>query len=417
MAFTDQTMPGQTQPGQTMPDQTPPDHANAAQTLSGHAAMAPTMPAPTMPAPTMIEVALKHDFGSFAIDVAFSAPAGVTALFGASGAGKTTVINAVAGLFRPDQGRVVAQGEVLLDTAAGVNLAPRQRRIGYVFQEPRLFPHLSVRSNLLYGARFAPKSAPGPGFSQVIEMLGIEALLNRRPGALSGGEKARVSIGRALLSRPRLLLMDEPLAALDGPRREEILPFLERLRDAGLPVLYVSHSLSEVARLASTVVLLGKGGVLAAGPAEEVMANPALASHFGGGAEAGTVISAEVSGRDADGLVRLQTVAGPVWLSEAPDIGGTALRLRIHASDVILARERPAGLSALNILPGTVRRIEADAAGRAFVQIAIGPPGAEEILLSRVTGRSVSALGLAPGVGCHAILKTMAISRDDLGGA
>ncbi|RWR51556.1 molybdenum ABC transporter ATP-binding protein [Sinirhodobacter huangdaonensis] len=358
----------------------------------------------------MLEVSLSHDFGSFAVDVAFTAPAGVTALFGASGAGKTTVVNAVAGLFRPVRGRVVAQGEVLLDTERGIALPARRRRVGYVFQEPRLFPHLSVRSNLLYGARFAPTTAAGPGFDQVIAMLGIGALLERRPGALSGGEKARVSIGRALLSKPRLLLMDEPLAALDAARREEILPFIERLRDAGLPVLYVSHAIGEVARLASTVVLLDAGRVLAAGPAAEVLSDPALAPRLGG-TQAGTVLPATVGETAPDGLVRLETATGPVWVAEAPGAPGTRLRLRIHASDVILARDRPEGLSALNILPGIVERIEPAPGGRAFVRLRMGA----DAMLALLTQRSVAALGLAPGVACHAVLKTVAVSRDDLG--
>ncbi|WP_442772089.1 molybdenum ABC transporter ATP-binding protein [Paenirhodobacter enshiensis] len=360
-----------------------------------------------------LELSLRHDFGSFDIDVAFTAPKGVTALFGPSGAGKTTVINAVAGLLRPQHGKVVANGDVLLDTAAGVFLPPNRRRIGYVFQEPRLFPHLSVRSNLLYGQRFAPRAAEGQDFDKVTEMLGIGALLDRRPGALSGGEKARVSIGRALLSKPRLLLLDEPLAALDAARREEILPFIERLRDAGLPVLLVSHSISEVARLAQTVVLLRRGRVVAAGPAATLFADPSLAASLGG-AEAGTVIPAHVAGTEPDGLIRLDTAGGPVFVTEAPSTPGTALRLRIHASDVIVSRARPEGLSALNILAGHVRRIEAEPDGRAFVEIAIA---GDQSILSRLTQRSVAALGLAPGVACHAILKTVALSRDDLGAA
>lgn len=360
----------------------------------------------------MLDVALRHDFGSFAVDVAFTAPRGVTALFGASGAGKTTVINAVAGLFTPTEARVAVDGDVLLDTAQGINLPPPRRRAGYVFQEPRLFPHLSVRANLLYGTRFAPRAATGPAFDDVIAMLGIGALLDRRPGALSGGEKARVSIGRALLSKPRLLLMDEPLAALDAPRREEILPFLENLRDAGLPVLYVSHALGEVARLASTIVLLDQGRVRAAGPAEQVLADPALAPQLGG-PDAGTTLAASVAGPDADGLVRLDTAGGPIWLTTSPGGPGTKLRLRIHASGVILSRTRPEGLSALNILSGTVRRIETEPGGRAFVQVQIG----DQMLLARVTQRSVKALGLVPGTACHAILKTVAVSSADLGRA
>lgn len=360
----------------------------------------------------MLEVAIRQSFGAFTLDLAFRAGAGVTALFGPSGSGKTTVINAVAGLSAPTAGRIVADGAVLYDSARGLNLPARLRRVGYVFQEPRLFPHLSVRQNLDYGARFAPTDATGPEFGRVVEMLGIGALLTRRPGALSGGEKARVSIGRALLSKPRLLLLDEPLAALDPARRDEIVPFLERLRDAGLPVLYVSHSVAEVARLASTIVLLEKGQLRAVGPAADLLANPTLAPLFGG-AEAGTVLPARVAEQAADGLFRLDTPAGAVWVSEAPGGPGTAVRLRVHASDVILSRERPEGLSALNILPGVVAQIEPEAGGRAYVQLRLG----EGVLLARLTQRSVSALGLAPGVTCHAILKSVAVSRDDLGQA
>ncbi|MCE5973467.1 molybdenum ABC transporter ATP-binding protein [Sinirhodobacter sp. WL0062] len=356
----------------------------------------------------MLEVSLRHDFGSFALDAAFTAPAGVTALFGASGSGKTTVVNTVAGLMRPDAGRVVAQGEVLLNTAAGICLPPNRRRIGYVFQDARLFPHLDVRANLLFGARFAPRGATGPAFDRVVEMLGIGALLERRPGALSGGEKARVAIGRALLSKPRLLLMDEPLAALDAPRRAEILPFVERLRDAGLPILYVSHSVAEVARLADTLVVLGEGRILASGRAEDVLADPALAAQFGA-QEAGALLRARVLGTDADGLTRLQTATGTVWVSQPAPVGAE-LRIRIHASDVILAREAPQGLSALNILPGRVEKIETDSGQRAWVQLRMG----DEAILARLTQRSVTALGLAPGVPCHAILKSVAVARDDL---
>lgn len=359
----------------------------------------------------MLQVALAQDFGGFSLDIAFEAPAGVTALFGASGAGKTTVVNAVAGLTRPDRGRVISEGTVLLDTEARIFTPPNRRRIGYVFQEARLFPHLDVRANLLFGARYAPRGATGPEFARVVEMLGIGPLLARRPASLSGGEKARVAIGRALLSKPRFLLMDEPLAALDAPRRAEILPFLERLRDTGLPVLYISHSVAEVARLADTIICLEGGRLRAAGPAAAILADPGLADLFGA-AEAGAVIGARIVGAEEDGLIRAETAAGPLWLTEAPNTPGTAVRLRVHASDVILARERPAGLSALNILLGTVERIEEDAQGRAWVRLGLGQG---EALLARITRRSVAALGLAPGVACHAVLKSVALAREDLG--
>ena len=210
-----------------------------------------------------LSVAVRHAFPELGLDVAFEAGPGLTALVGPSGSGKTTVVNAVAGLLRPDQGRVVADGAVLLDTAKGIALPPHRRRIGYVFQDARLLPHLTVRQNLLYGHWFAPREGRATSLEAVVEMLGIGALLPRRPALLSGGERSRVALGRALLANPRLLLMDEPLAALDEARKAEILPYLERLRDeTRVPILYVSHAHAEVARLATTMVRLDRGRVL-----------------------------------------------------------------------------------------------------------------------------------------------------------
>ncbi len=229
----------------------------------------------------MLEVALRHAFPGppggggtgFALDLAFAAPVpGVVALFGPSGGGKSSVLAAVAGLLRPQAGRVALDGATLTDTAARVFVAPERRRCGVVFQEARLFPHLSVETNLRYGLRRAPRDAAGPGFEEVVGLLGIGHLLRRRPAGLSGGERQRVALGRALLSRPRLLLMDEPLAALDAPRRAEVLPFLERLHaEARLPILYVTHALEEVDRLADTLVLIEAGRAVAAGPVEALM--------------------------------------------------------------------------------------------------------------------------------------------------
>ena len=225
----------------------------------------------------MLEVSLKHAFTGFTLDARFHAPPGVTVLFGRSGSGKTTIINAVAGLLLPDQGRIAAGDWVLLDTKTGRRLRPHQRRIGYIFQEGRLFPHLSVRQNLGYGTWFAPKDAPREDMGRIVDLLGLGALLDRRPGALSGGEKQRVAIGRALLSAPKLILADEPLAALDEARKAEILPYLERLRDeVNIPILYVSHAASEVARLATTVVALEAGRVIAQGSAAQVLGDPAI---------------------------------------------------------------------------------------------------------------------------------------------
>jgi molybdate transport system ATP-binding protein len=360
-----------------------------------------------------LSVSLSHAFPGFTLEAAFEAPEGLTVLFGRSGSGKTTVVNAVAGLLKPDRGRITVAGRPLCDTAQGLWLPPHRRRLGYVFQEGRLFPHLTVRQNLAYGARFAPRGAPGPDPVAVIDLLGIGRLLARRPGALSGGEKARVAIGRALLSRPEVLLMDEPLAALDQARREEILPYLERLRDeTRVPILYVSHSVAEVARLATTLVLLREGRVLRTGPATEVLADPA-AAHAIGLAEAGAVVEARLLGQEPDGLTVLATSAGRLYLPRIAAPEGAAIRIRIHASDVILSRRAPEGLSALNILPGTIEAVHLGEGPGAMVQLRSG----SDLILARLTRRSVEALALAPGVTCHAILKTVAVARGDIGAA
>lgn len=357
-----------------------------------------------------LSVSLCHRFQGFALDVGFEAPPGVTALFGRSGSGKSTVVNAVAGLLRPDRGRIAMDGSVLLDTDAGILVPPHRRRMGYVFQDGRLFPHLNVRQNLLYGRWFQPKG-PGVDLSRIVDLLGIGPLLDRQPGALSGGEKQRVAIGRAILSDPRLLLMDEPLAALDEGRKAEILPYLERLRDElGLPILYVSHSVAEVARLATTVVLLDGGRVVAAGPAAEVLADPGTAPVMGL-REAGAVIAARLVGQDGDGLTRFETGGGPLWLPQVAAPVGAVLRLRILAQDVMLAVERPRGISALNVLSGVVEEVRSGEGPGAMVRLRVG----EEVLLARVTRRSVAALDLVPGKPVFAVLKAVAVARENVG--
>lgn len=358
-----------------------------------------------------LEVDLQHDFGGFALEVAFSAPEGVTALFGRSGSGKTSVVNAVAGLLRPDRGRVVAQGVPLLDTTTGLHVPPHRRRIGYVFQEARLFPHLTVAQNLRFGRWFARRADNGVAPERIIALLGLEHLLTRHPGALSGGEKQRVAIGRAILSKPRLLLMDEPLAALDTARRDEILPYLERLREElHLPILYVSHATVEVARLATTLVLLEGGRVRQAGPAAQLLADPALAPAFGL-REAGAVIRAEVAAQEGDGLTRLTTAAGPLWVPQVAMAPGTHLRLRVPAGDVTLALTRPEGVSALNILPARITAIRRGEGPGALVQLDCGG----ELLLARVTQRSVEAMGLTPGLKLHVMLKALSVAPQNLG--
>ncbi|MEF3048010.1 molybdenum ABC transporter ATP-binding protein [Pseudotabrizicola sp. L79] len=356
-----------------------------------------------------LSVALTHRFAGLALDVAFQAPVGLTVLFGRSGAGKTTVVNAVAGLLRPDAGRIQSGDRVLLDTAAGICLPPHRRRVGYVFQDARLFPHLTVRQNLLYGHWFAG-GAGAADLGQIVEMLGIGSLLARRPAALSGGEKSRVALGRALLSNPGLLLLDEPLAALDDARKAEILPYLERLRDeVHLPILYVSHSMAEVARLATTVVMLDKGRVVATGPAAQILSDPATAPGLGL-REAGAVLVARVAEHAQDGLTRLETGAGPLWLPHVAQPLGTALRLRILAQDVMLATQPPQAISALNILPARVADIRFGDGPGAMVSLQAG----SERLLARITRRSAQTLGLAPGVPVFAVLKAVSVAQENI---
>lgn len=360
----------------------------------------------------MISVAITHDFGNFGLNARFDTGAGVTAIFGRSGSGKTTLINAVAGLLRPQSGRITLNGRPLFDSATGLHLPPHQRRIGYVFQDARLFPHLSVRQNLRYGTRFHRR--PTLPETDVIDMLGIAALLDRSPGALSGGEKQRVAIGRALLSAPDLLLLDEPLAALDAARKDDILPYLERLRDsARIPILYVSHSLPEVARLATTLVLLQDGQVRRAGPLADLLADPDLAPLIGL-REAGAVLTARVAAHHADGLTELMTGSGDaLHLPRIAAAPGDTLRVRIHAQEVMLSLTPPSGISALNVLPAIVDSIRIGDGPGAMVRLTVGP----DAILARITRRSALALALAPGTPCYAIVKSVSVAQGDVGAA
>jgi molybdate transport system ATP-binding protein len=360
-----------------------------------------------------LAVDIRHRLGSFALDARFTAGGGLVALFGRSGAGKTSLINVIAGLIRPDHGRVALGEEALVDTATGTFVPRHRRRIGYVFQEGRLFPHLSVRQNLLYGRWFVPAAQRGGDFDRVVELLGIGAILERRPGRLSGGEKQRVAIGRALLASPRLLLMDEPLASLDEARKAEILPYIERLRDQALvPIVYVSHSIAEVTRLASSIVLLSDGKVAAAGPTAEIMHRLDLFP-LTGRAEAGAVIEATIARHDeAFGLTELTSLAG-VWRLPRLDAAiGTRLRLRVRARDVMLARSAPSDLSALNVLPGVVSAVGGGEGP--ILDIRLDCNG--EALVARLTRYSVERLGLAPGAQVFALVKSVALDRRSLSG-
>ncbi|MGQ3279169.1 MAG: molybdenum ABC transporter ATP-binding protein, partial [Shinella sp.] len=346
-------------------------------------------------------VEARHRFGDFSLDAAFTSDGGVTALFGRSGSGKTSLVRIIAGLTRPKEGRVQLGDDVLVDTSRRLFMPPHRRRFGYVFQEARLFPHLTVRQNLAYGRWFAPKSARTENPDRIVDLLGIGDLLDRQPENLSGGEKQRVAIGRALLASPRLLLMDEPLAALDEERKAEILPYLERLRDeVGIPIVYVSHSVAEVARLADKVVLMASGRIEAIGPASDVLGGPRLASAMER-REAGSVLTGHVETRDTEhGLATIRLDGGAAILVPGAAVSpGEMVRMRIPARDVMVATVRPEGLSALNILEGTIEAIEPDGEGMASLRIACGG----DHVRARITALSVERLGLTPGLPVHAV--------------
>jgi len=355
----------------------------------------------------MIGVAIRHRFAEVALELGFEAPAtGATALFGPSGAGKSSLVAAIAGLLRPDEGRVEVNGDVLSDTARRVWVPPERRRLGLVFQDARLFPHLSVESNLRYGLRRAGgRGERGIGFDDVVGLLGIGGLLGRRPHTLSGGERQRVAIGRALLSQPRLLLLDEPLASLDAALKAEILPYLVRLKGLGLPMIYVSHVLEEVVQLADTLVLLEGGRTVAAGPLDVLMARGDLA--LARRDNAGSVVRMRVAEHDRPRRLSLLAAGDlQLWVPLQALEVGAAVRARVPAREVILATEAPRGISVHNVVAGRVRAItEIAAQHAALVEVAVG----ETALLARVTPDAVARLGLAPGVPALALIKSMTV--------
>jgi len=354
-----------------------------------------------------LEVDVSCSLRAIRIEAAFEAVNGVTALFGRSGAGKTTIINMIAGLIRPEQGRIVANGRVLFDSQKKISLPAHKRRLGYVFQDARLFPHLTVRQNLLYGRWLTAAAERYADFDHIANMLDITPLLERLPERLSGGEKQRIAIGRALLASPKILLMDEPLASLDERRKQEIVPYIERLRDEmKLPILYVSHALSEVARLADTIVLISNGRVEALGPPTDILARTDLFP-LTGRFEAGAVLECTVAGHDKNsGLTRLKSPAGELLVPEMNLPEGRQFRTRIRARDVMLATRRPDNLSALNILAARVETIRSDPP-----YADIGLKASDAALLARITHHSVKALALKPGSKVYAVIKSTTIDQ------
>ena len=355
----------------------------------------------------MLEVNVSLRRGEFELEAEFAASTpGVTALFGRSGSGKTTVINLIAGLLEPDRGRIAVDGIVLHDSDRGASIPPQRRRIGYVFQDALLFPHLDVESNLRYGQRRATPRGSRDELLEAAALLGLTDLLARRPHQLSGGERQRVSLGRALLSRPRLLLLDEPLSSLDAARRDELLPWFEALRDRqAIPIVYVSHEFEEVVRLASHVVLLEHGRVAAQGNVCDLALVPQLRAVL-----APDLVGAVVDGRTesvdpSTRLARIRIGHSLVTASGTDLRVGQAVRMQLLARDLILATIRPTGLSVRNEIEGTIRAVIDDGPDAVLVEVDAGGP----VLLARVTWPAAADLSLEPGRRVWVLVKALSL--------
>ena len=352
----------------------------------------------------LVDVGLK--LGDFSLEAAFTAPNGVTAVFGASGSGKSSLISALAGALRPQRGHISLNGQTLFEARTGLNAPMEKRGVGLVWQEARLFPHLTVRDNLTYGAQRAAGRAVRAKFDPVVEVLGLGALLARRPALLSGGERQRVALGRALLSQPNLLLLDEPMASLDQQRRAELCSFISRLAALyPLPVILVTHSLEEVVRLADQVLVLEAGRIIASGSLGEVAARtPVLAARED--------LAVALDGVVGPGGV-VATEAGPIQLADRSHPAGGSVRLQIRARDVLLAKEGVAldGLSARNVVAAHILDLTDRADGTVLVRLAAG--GA--VLLCLVTRDALQVLGLGPGVAVQAVFKSAALNAGLMG--
>ena len=346
-----------------------------------------------------LELDLRHRFDGLALDVQFRAPKGVTALFGPSGAGKSTVVSVIAGLLRPDEGRVLLDGEALFDSARSVHLPPHRRRMGIVFQDGRLFPHLTVMQNLLYGQKMRGRRKDPKRLAQVVELLGLRGLTSRRPATLSGGERQRVAMGRALMADPKMLLLDEPMAALDSARKAEIMPYLKRLCDeADVPILFVSHDRTEIEELATHVVALDAGRVVGSGPAAEMLATPdGLPGQTGRWA---SVLEGRVTGREGEGLLGVE-LEGLFLRVPGPDLpAGRPVRMLVDARDVLIFGDRPEQVSALNHASAVVTDVRRVAGGDALVTVTM----AEQPMVALVREEAVQNMKLLPGRACHVVM-------------
>ena len=365
-----------------------------------------------------IRQSLSHPAG-FTLALDLNLPgAGVTALFGPSGSGKTTCLRAVAGLLTPrpsnrradfatqfSRGLVVVNGEVWQDDEHGVFMPPHRRSMGYVFQETSLFAHLDVAQNLNFGQARVPAASRHVSLQRAVELLGIGSLLKRAPQTLSGGERQRVAIARALATSPKILLMDEPLAALDAARKAEVLPYLQQLHtELDIPILYVSHSPDEVARLADHLVLLEAGRVLASGPTADLMTRLDLPMAHGDAASA--VIYASIVSHDPQyHLSHARFAGGEITIAQQQVALGQPVRIRVQARDVSLTMQRQSGTSIQNIVPVSVVELSPDSPGQVMVRLDANG----STLLARITARSVNQLKLAPGMALFAQVKGVAI--------
>jgi molybdate transport system ATP-binding protein len=354
----------------------------------------------------MLRLSVVKRWRGFELRAELDAPTpGIIALFGRSGCGKTTLINIVSGLLQPDAGRVELDGVILTDTGARIRVPAERRRIGYVFQDARLFPHLGVLGNLRYGLRRAPPEGRLIGLEEVLALLGLEPLLERRPYQLSGGERQRVALGRALLSQPRLLLLDEPMAALDAARREEVLPYLESLRDRlSIPMVFVSHQLDEVLRLATHVALMEAGAIVASGTLSDISLRPELRAIVGPEAVGAVLDGIVTRVNSAEGMADVQIGRGTLHISVPDTRVGARMRIQLLARDIILATEPPRALSVRNAVEGVIAELADDVGQAVLVTVDIGAGAA---VLSRITRNAAQALALRAGMTVWVLVKAV----------
>lgn len=368
----------------------------------------------------MLKIDIQKQLGKFQLQAAFETAAPIVALFGPSGSGKTSLVNCIAGILHPEHGHIEINGRVLFDSISGIDLAPEQRRIGYVFQDALLFPHLNVERNLLYGSRFHSGTTPSIDATRIIQLLDLAPLLQRRPALLSGGEKQRVAIGRALLSNPQLLLMDEPLASLDGARRDEIISYIELLRDQlRIPIVFVSHSVPEVTRLADLLVLFAKGAMVAAGDVHDLMARLDL-RRYTGHYEGGVLIEAKILSHDpVFGLSTLEFEGGQLQVPQIGTMVGAPVRVRIQARDVSLATTRPDHVSLLNVLSGQLLELgnldSADDYLNTGTNVEARVQVGSTCVIARITRRSAHLLDLKPGQPVFVMIKAVSLDHRNLG--